>query len=250
MKQWGEKKKVVIMVLVLVGIFLLLVTLLWIRQVKNDKELIGIPQASLFSGKDIYVWVHLSNYLPLWSGIQFSTGDSLQQIGEEIVKRNPETTIELREESLFISNADQTTGDLDYYYVYGKEDIGYSLGNFKAMYDDHKGYRVTFMIPMHLLHFTDESRPLYDIGYGYGESFEMVSDATIKDVYDFYQESGYYEVELAEGEVILKQTLYENQIISGTTINYQMNRPIVIKVTTENDKNYFTCTVEGKEDIR
>ena len=83
--------------------------------------------------------------------------------------------------------------------------------------------------------------------HGDEQKYEMIAGSTIEDVYDFYEESGYYEVMREDNKVILTETFFKNppnaQIMQ---VDYEIDCPVVIEITTEGEKVFFSCTLENE----
>lgn len=244
MKIISRKKKVYIGIIVVLIIYLFI----YIKSIKT------ITSPAFFSGREIeitlvtsYDWSSLDP-----SYVRFATWRSPEQIKRTILKWDPEAHVEIQEQSIFISSLNPDTGKRDYYYLYTSSSSlrrFYRIDDFVTSFwedkDNIESYRVEFMVPMHLLCFEDYVQPVF-FKQGWGQFYEMIPEANIEDVYNFYNDSGYYEVEWSGDEIVLKETFFDNIVTSdGFVRNFQMEKPMIIRVITEDEKTFFSCTVEG-----
>ena len=171
----------------------------------SETEVGGIRYPAFFSNREIIVPVVILHYIPQNDRVEFNTKSSLEQIAKALQKWDPDVEVTIYEMSLFIRSEDPDTGKNDYYFIYNYDVLDkyprYMLSNFMFYYYD-RDYIVYLITPSHLVVYED-NKPLDHISLGDQEEYEMIPEATIEDIYDFYNNSGYYEVSWNGDKVML-----------------------------------------------
>ena len=248
MKKFIKSKKIRIAIVFLVLSIMLAIC---IRSIFTNV----VRAPAYFSGRNIEIKLVTTSYMPLMKPVTFKTGKSLEQLKKAILKWDPEAKVEIQENSMFISSFNSDTGKRDYYYIYRSNPLYnkyFSILNLGKRYLEDKtksdSYQLNFIVPYYLFCEVNGINPSnYD--HGDGQKYEMIRGKTIEDVYDFYKESGYYEVVREDNKVILTETFFKNpdnaHIIQ---VDYEIDRPVVIEVTTEEGKVFFACTIEKENE--
>ncbi len=203
--------------------------------------------------------------IPLWANTYWGMYDAfsyfwsrktLEQIQERVLKWDPLASVEIwGNQSLFISSSNPSTEKKDYYILYRVEGTAEKFSNKKYCLDSYSGnnffeveerepYQL-LMLPYHLIVYNeDNTRQHYTVGCD--KSHELHKGATIDDVYNFYHDSGYYEVEKEDNKVLVKKLLYEWPE-EESTVNYEIEFPIIMKVFEEDGKSYFKWSCDEDE---
>ena len=211
-----------------------------------------IRSPAFFSGRHIEFKLVTTLYRPHTTlTVLFKSGKSLEQIKKAILKWDPEARIEIQENNMFISSYNSETGKRDYYYIYKSNPLNedyYSILDLGTRYLEDEtrsdSYRLNFIVPYYLFCEVNGRNP-HNYDHGDGQKYEMIPGSTIEDVYDFYKESGYYEVMREDNKVILTETCFKNPDNAELMqVDYEIDCPVVIEITTEGEKSYFSCIVE------
>jgi len=212
-----------------------------------------IRSPAFFSGRHIEFKLVTTLYRPHTTPtVLFKSGKSLEQIKKAILKWDPEARIEIQENNMFISSYNPETDKRDYYYIYKSDPLNekyYRILDLGTRYseDENKSdsYQLNFIVPYYLFCEVNGINP-HSYDHGDGQKYEMIAGSTIEDVYGFYKESGYYEVMREDNKVILTETFFKNPDNAELMqVDYEIDCPVVIEITTEGEKSFFSCTIDN-----
>jgi len=208
---------------------------------------------AFFSGRNMQFSVERISFWPNGDFVGFNSLKSFQHMKKSVLKWDPQAVVIIDDNYMFVSSENIDSGKHDYYYIYKSMPSSssiYRTGDFGTRYvkdkDDINSYYLDFMIPMHLLCYVGDECPS-SFCYGRGEEYEMIEGTTIEDVYEFYADSGYYEVIREDNKVILTETHFKNPPnVQIMQVNYEIDRPVVIEITAEEGALFFACTVDSE----
>lgn len=217
-----------------------------------SKTVRTIEFPAFFSKRMIEVTLPVIRYDSQADPYEFESKSSLEQIKAFILEWDPEAWVDIRENGIFIASINPESQNWDYYYIYKSSSLNdriYRISDLRTRYigelEDNSDYYLDFLLPVHLFKLKGNEE---EISFKSGENYEMVSGTTFEDVFYFYGASGYYDTEWGDEQIILWETYFYNQEESDQgRFNYEIQIPVIIKITTNDEKTFFSYTVEEFE---
>lgn len=258
-KEEAGKNSRIALKCILISCVLLLFTM-FIVCVLVDTTTIHIQ--TKFSGREINIPL-VSIYF--WNGhgydtetALFRTNKSLEQIEERVLKWDSDAVVEIwGERGLYISSNNPDTAKKDYYYIYREWEDPYMKNYPLFLYRDQLLYRICdytcriktddlayeVLMPLHLFKSEMHTSP-HDLSFEPEEKYELYPEATIEDIYNFYRDAGYYDVEMQDNYVVIKQALMDNTEFEDNQ-HYIFHSPLVIEILTQGERGFFVYRLEN-----
>ena len=222
----------------------------WLTGCSKTVRTVTLP--AFFSKRMIEVALPVIRYDPQTDPCEFESESSLEQIKASVLEWDSEAWVDMRESGMFISSLNQDLQKWDYYYIYKPSSSNnnvYRISDLRTRYlgeaEDGSDYYLDFLLPVHMFNLEEHEG---DMLFKNDVTYELVSGITLEDVYYFYGASGYYETEWEEERIILRRTYFFNQEEPDQEPNnYEIQTPIVINITTNDEKSFFSYTVEDVE---
>ncbi len=179
----------------------------------------------------------------------------LEKLSQAILKSNQGTTTELTEKGLWIKK-ESDHGTNDYFYISerGDEPIAgdkitdknaYWITSMFAGLYNNDGLSLAILFPVFVINDSPSSQlqnPI--IGIENAKSYEIDINYTLEDFYDFYQNSGYFDVSKELDAVILKNIPDPNIPASGYVFKGNKIFDYQIRITVENREKKKFLTYE------
>ncbi|MCR5235241.1 MAG: hypothetical protein K6E53_15250 [Lachnospiraceae bacterium] len=176
----------------------------------------------------------------------FSKELSLDELHNIIQEQNPNTMIVSLNDGMLVKKRN-SNAFTDFFWIYENGEVGglkwFLMDNLRCQYQkkgstDADIERVEILFPKFLIN-EERLRPLMYLQ----KDIELLcyDDVEIQDFYDFYVESGYYEVELVGDEVIIL-SLKPNEFSNERENKYKLKRNIIISMVKKDNKDYIKVT--------
>jgi len=222
----------------------------WLAGCSKNVKTVELP--AFFSKRMIEVTLPVIRYDPQTDPYEFETNSSFEQIKTAVLEWDPEAWVDMRENGIFIASTNPDTQNSDYYYIYRPSSLNdriYRISDLRTRYidesEDGSDHYLDFLLPVYLF---QEREHEGEMSFNSGEIYAMAAGTTLEDVYNFYRASGYYEVEWGEERIILRRTYFFDQEESDQDrFNYEIQTPVVITLTTNDENPFFSYMVEETE---
>ncbi len=219
-----------------------------------------VSAEACFSKRKIEIPLKTNQYFGMQDAFSnFASRKTLEQIQERVLEWDPKATVEIwGEQSLFISSDNPDTGKKDYYILYRVDGTTDKFSEKKYCLDCYSGKNffplpdsdpyAVFIEPFHLMKYI-ESEPPHEYVNIYNFDHELHPEATIDDVYNFYHDSGYYDVEKKDNNTVIVNDLLYEWSEEESEITYGDHFPIIIEVFDKDEKPYIriNCDFGGDE---